>query len=206
MAGPIPGTASEAIRAAAVENGLYVVAGITEREGERLYNCALMVSPNGEILLKHRKINELDIAHDLYSLGTSVGVAETEFGRVAVNICADNFPDSLALASAQCAMGATMLLSPCAWAVDAEHDNQMDPYGSLWLGAYGTIARTHHIPVVGVSNVGRLTAGPWKGRKCIGCSLAVGAQGEVLLQGPYGEAAETLLVIDLAGGHASLRS
>jgi predicted amidohydrolase len=49
--------------------------------------------------------------------------------------------------------------------------------------------------VVGVSNVGRLTDGPWKGRKCIGCSLAVGGDGKVLAQGPYGEAAEDLTVV-----------
>jgi hypothetical protein len=51
--------------------------------------------------------------------------------------------------------------------------------------------------VVGVSNVGWLTAGPWRGRKCIGCSLAVGADGETLVQGSYGVTAEELLVIDL---------
>jgi hypothetical protein len=52
--------------------------------------------------------------------------------------------------------------------------------------------------VVGVSNVGWLTAGPWKGRKCIGCSLAVGPGGEILARGPYGDTAEDLIVVEVA--------
>ena len=48
-----------------------------------------------------------------------------------------------------------------------------------------------------MSNVGWLTAGPWKGRKCIGRSLAVGPGGEVLALGPYGEGAEELIVIEV---------
>jgi hypothetical protein len=95
-------------------------------------------------------------------------------------------------------MGAQLLLSPCAWAVDADHDNERDPYGQLWLDAYVPLARLYDLTVIGVSNVGWLTGGPWKGRKCIGCSLAVGPGGEVLARGPYGEAAEDLIVVQVA--------
>jgi len=197
LAHPIPGPTSDALRDCAIEAKLFVVAGITERDGARTYNAAILISPKGEILLKHRKINELEIAHHIYSTGTSVAVADTELGRIAVNICADNFPDSLHLARAQCHMGARALLSPCAWAVDADHDNTKDPYGALWIGAYRTLAHEYRIPIVGVSNVGWLTAGPWQGRKCIGCSLAIGPSGDILAQGPYGDAAEELTVIDL---------
>ncbi len=48
-------------------------------------------------MLKHRKINILDIAQDLYATGDRLSVASTSFGTVGVNICADNFPDSLAV-------------------------------------------------------------------------------------------------------------
>jgi hypothetical protein len=95
-------------------------------------------------------------------------------------------------------MGAQILLSPCAWAMEADHDNLRQPYGSLWLGSYTTLAKLYDLTVVGVSNVGWLTAGPWKGRKCIGCSLAVGPGGRVLARGPYGETAESLIVVEVA--------
>ena len=44
---------------------------------------------------------------------------------------------------------------------------------------------------------GWLTGGPWKGRKAIGCSLATDHRGEILAEGPYGESAETLIVVDV---------
>jgi hypothetical protein len=51
--------------------------------------------------------------------------------------------------------------------------------------------------VIGVSNVGWLSAGPWAGRKCIGASLAVGPGGEILARGPYGESAEALIPVSV---------
>ena len=94
-------------------------------------------------------------------------------------------------------MGADLLLSPCAWAVDADHDNVKDPYGSLWLESYGTISKEYDITVIGVSNVGNITGGVWQGRKCIGCSLTVGPGAEVIAQAPYGVDAETLEIVEV---------
>jgi predicted amidohydrolase len=201
LAHAIPGEPSDYIRAAAAAARIQVVAGLTERCGVRIYNTALLIAPDGGIVLRHRKINELDIAQDLYSIGNSLEVAES----IAVNICADNFPDSLALGHSLARMGCRLLLSPCAWAVDADHDNRKDPYGSLWLESYTTLARLYDMTVVGVSNVGWLRDGPWKGRKCIGCSLAVGPGGRVLAQGPYGENAEAVIPVEVEIRDASAR-
>ena len=197
LAEPIPGPRSGRLGAWAREAGIYVVAGLTERAGEKLYNAAVLISPAGEILLKHRKINELEIARELYSTGDRLGVAETPLGVIGVNICADNFPETLELGRSLARMGCRILLSPCAWAVEADHDNARDPYGSLWRGSYTTLAQERSMTIAGVSNVGWLTAGPWKGHKCIGCSLAVGPGGVILAQGPYGEEAEALIVVEI---------
>lgn len=194
---PLPGPSSDALCRAAVEAGIYVVAGLTERAGDRLYNAAVLIAPDGQILLRHRKINVLDIAQDLYATGDRLSVAETPLGTIGINICADNFPDSLCLGHAIARMGAQVLLSPSAWAVPADHDQVAEPYGDLWKGAYTTLATLYEMPVVGVSNVGWLSEGPWKGRKCIGCSLAVGGDGRILAEGPYGETAECLTVVDV---------
>ena len=167
-----------------------------ERQGDRLYNSAVLLSPAGEVLLRHRKLNELEIASDLYTLGDGLGVVDTEIGRVGLLICADLFPTSLVYAEALARMGAQWILSPCAWAVDADHDNARDPYGDLWQRSYGEITSRYPLTVVGVSNVGWLDAGPWASKKCIGCSLAVGPGGKVLAHGRYGEDAEELLVVE----------
>jgi hypothetical protein len=94
-------------------------------------------------------------------------------------------------------MGARVILSPCAWAVPRDHDNEREPYGQLWLDNYGPVAREFDLSIVGVSNVGPITAGPWQGRKCIGNSLVIGRDGREVARGPYGERAEVLLVQDL---------
>ena len=78
---------------------MYVVAGLTERAGSRIYNAAVLIDPRGQLLLKHRKINLLDIEQGLYSTGDRLAVAETACGVIGVNICADNFPDSLCWAT-----------------------------------------------------------------------------------------------------------
>lgn len=197
LASKIPGRASDLLCNAASNAGLFVAAGLVEREGDKLFNSAILISPQGEIVLKHRKINELDIALNLYTRGNSLGVVNTPIGCVGLTICADNFPESLVLSEALAYMGATLILSPCAWAVDAQHDNHADPYGALWRNAYSTLTRTRNLSIAGVSNVGWLTAGPWDGRKCIGCSMAYGPGAELLAQAPYGEDAETLAIAEV---------
>ncbi len=197
IAQPIPGPHSRALAAAALEHHVFVVAGLVERAGDRLFNSAVLISPAGELLLLHRKINELDIALDLYAVGDRLGVVETEMGTLGVDICADNFPSSLAIGHVLARMGAQVILSPSAWAVDAHHDNLTQPYGALWRESYSQLASLYDITMVGVSHVGWLTAGPWKGRKVIGCSLAIGPGGEVLAEAPYGPDAEALVLVDV---------
>jgi predicted amidohydrolase len=197
LARPIPGPHVDRLAGAARENRIAVAAGLVERAGDRLYNAAVLLGPDGRLLLHHRKINELDIALDLYTVGDRLGVVATELGTIGLAICADNFGSSLAVGHVLARMGAQFVLSPSAWAVDADHDNDREPYGGLWLDSYSGLARLYDLTVIGVSNVGRLTAGPWAGRKVIGRSLAVGPGGAVLAHGPYGEHAEALVVVEV---------
>jgi predicted amidohydrolase len=193
LAQPIPGAHLERLADAARRNRIYLAAGLVQREGDRLFNAAVLLDPTGRILLHYRKINELDIALDLYAVGDRLGVAETELGVIGLNICADNFADSSAIAHTLARMGAQIIVSPSAWAVPADHDQAREPYGRLWRESYGKLAKLYDLTIVGVSNVGPIDAGPWRGRKCIGCSLAMGPGGEILAQGPYGEDAAALV-------------
>lgn len=197
LAKPIPGDYSDILCESAQRCGIYVVAGLTEKWKRRIYNSAILISPKGRILLKHRKINELTIAQDIYSIGDRLMVVETSLGTFGVNICADNFPDSLVIGHSLARMGAEVILSPSAWAVDADHDNEKEPYGEMWEKAYSFLAQLYEISVVGVSCVGWMDAGVWAGKKCIGCSLAVNHKGEVIARGPYGESAESLIMVDI---------
>jgi len=198
LAQPVPGPASDRLCEAAATEGVIVVAGLTERDGDRLFNASILIGADGAILAKHRKINEMDFARKVYDAGTSLHVVATGHGVIGMNICADNAFSSLALGRALAAMGAEILLSPCAWAVPPGFDNTVRPYGDEWVTAYGALARETGMPVVGVSNVGPVVGGEWDGWRCIGASLAVGSDGEVVVQAPFSDREESLVTVDIA--------
>ena len=191
------GMACAKLRDAARQNKVYVCAGLIERAGESIFNAAVLIDSQGEVILHHRKLNELEIGQELYTQGDRLAVARTPLGTVGVMICADAFARGQIVSRALGLMGADIVLSPCAWAVPADHDNGKDPYGKLWLDNYCPVARDFRMWIAGVSNVGRLEDGPWKGRRCIGCSLVVGPDGRQVLRGPYGHDAETILYADI---------
>lgn len=197
-AGPVPGGKSyNSLRKAAVENNIFVCAGIIEREGEKLYNSAVIIDRHGELLIKHRKVNELDFALNLYSIGNNLNVAHTELGNLGLLICADASAADFVLSKSLGLMGADIILSPSAWAVPSDHNNHTDPYGTTWFNAYKPICSIFEVWFIGVSNVGTVDDGEWKGWNCIGSSIAMDADGENVVQGPYGVSADTIIYIDV---------
>ena len=176
---------------------LFLCSGLAERDGDRVFNSAVLLGPDGLPVIHHRKIHELEISHGCYAQGDRLGVVQTPLGCIGVMICADAFAPSQVISRTLGLMGAGIILSPCAWAVPTEHDNAREPYGQLWRENYGPVARDFRMWIAGVSNVGPIVSGAWKGRKCIGCSMLVGPDGEVALQGPYGENAETILYAEI---------
>lgn len=198
QAEPIPeGAPCRALCQAAGQFGIYLCSGLTEKSGDRVYNAAVIIDRQGAIICKHRKLNELEIGHKYYAQGDRLNVAETEFGTLGLMICADGFANDCVLARSLCYMEADVILSPCAWARPADHDNDEDPYGGVWRNAYKPVAKDFSTAIFGASNVGWITGGPWDGRKCVGCSLAIDANGEEIMQGPYGPDADCILYVDV---------
>lgn len=197
------GRACQALIRAARKHRVFVCAGFHERAGDNIHNAAVLIDPKGEILLHHRKINELDIATHLYACGDRLGVAHTELGVIGLMICADGFADGLVLTRSLARMGAGLILSPCAWAVPVDHDNEAEPYGDLWRDSYRPVAKEFGCAIIGVSNVGYIGGGPWKGRPCIGCSLVIDPGGVEILQAPYGADAEHLIYLEKKGSTLS---
>ena len=197
MAEPIPeGLPCTTLSMAAKKHQVFICAGLTEKDDTAVYNSAVLINPEGEVILKHRKLNELEIGHDYYAQGDRLNVAKTEYGTIGLMICADGFANDQVISRSLCYMGADVILSPCAWARPADHDNEADPYGTVWRESYQPVAKTFSTAIFGTSNVGLITAGPWEGRKCVGCSLAIDANGEEMFQGPYGE--ECILYAEVA--------
>jgi len=194
----IPGERTRRLGALARQYGMVLVAGLTEKEGDHCYNTAVILSEQGELLGRHRKINLLRGVEDMvYTRGDRLGVYETGFGPVGVNICADNFPSHLTLGRSLAAMGAGMILSPCAWAVTSKDAAANKPYGGMWLRSYAELAQECGIWVIGVSSVGHVAEGVWAGWKCIGNSIAMSPKGPALVMA-HGEDAQAIGVVEIA--------
>jgi predicted amidohydrolase len=199
MAYGIPdGKTCQRLRDAAAKNKIYVCAGIIEKDGDKTYNAAVIIDPSGKVVLAHRKLNELDIAHDLYDQGDKLNVAHTPLGVLGLYICADATASGNVLSNSLGYMGADIILSPCAWAVPPDYDNNATPYGGTWRNVYKPVSEKFDLWVVGVSNVGKIEAGPWKDWNCIGNSLVYAPGGKEVLQAPYGVEADTLIYVDIS--------
>jgi len=98
---------------AARTQGLYLVAGIAERDADVLYNTAVVVGPSG-FLGKFRKVhlwNEENLVFEPGNLGFRV--FQTPLGRIATVICYDGwFPESYRLCALQ---GAEIVCIPTNW-------------------------------------------------------------------------------------------
>ena len=195
---PIPGgTTCRRLCRAARRYHLYICSGMTEREGKDFYNAAVFISPEGKVLIHHRKLNEVGPGLPLYSQGDRLSVAHTPLGTFGVIICADLNADMLSLSRSLGYMGADVILCPSAWAVPPGWDEAKTPYGGVWRYDCETISRDFRIWMAAVSNVGPITGGPWKGWSCIGTSIATRPGGDFVLRAPYGEDAESIYYIDV---------
>ena len=196
---PIPGPFSEQLCNFARQYNIYICAGLTERSGESPvnHNTALLIDNKGNIILKYHKINLLVVEHPYYKVGTTLNVVDTPWGRIGVNICADNYTDGLCIGHTLARMGAQIILSPSSWTVDYNISEEDDPYHDKWIKPLSTLAGLYNIVVVSVTSVGYIIGGPYEGKKQVGCSLAVGEKG-IIAQGQFNEFAGELVVASFA--------
>lgn len=191
----IPGEFSDFFCKQAIENNIYICVGLTEKRGEKRYNTAILINQNGEIILKYSKINLLVVEHDYYEIGNTIGVVETPFGKIGVNICADNYSESVVIGHSLARMGAQIILSPSSWTVDYSITEEEDPYQDKWIKPLSSIAKLYNVLILSTTSVGYIVGGPYEGKKMVGCSLAVNKDG-IVAQGQFNEFAGELIIVD----------
>ncbi len=192
---PIPGEFSEGFRQWAKEYNIYICVGLTENSGDQNFNTALLINPAGEIILKYRKINLLEVEFPFYGIGNQLKVVQTEFGNIGLNICSDNYSDALDLGRSLSRMGAQILLSPSSWTVDYSVTEKDDPYREKWKQPLMALSQFNGMAVISTTSVGYIVGGPYEGKKMIGRSLAVLGD-EILAEGMINEFAGELKMIE----------
>lgn len=187
---PIPGPFTRKLQSIARRHQMAIVAGFEERDGDRIYNTAAMFGRDGELLGRHRKVNELEIGLKVYSRGASLNVFDFEGRPTALSICADSWTPTVTDALVE--MGARLIFSPSAWAVEPGGEAT----NIAWIReCYRLRAANRDLTIVAPNGVGTVTEGPWKGRILQGNSLVTGPDGESLLMGPAGKPALLTLSI-----------
>jgi predicted amidohydrolase len=92
VAEPMPGPSTEYFGQLAKEHGLYIVAGLVERDEHLIYNVAALIAPDGSLAGKYRKVTlprgeiEAGIAP-----GYEYPVFDTRFGKLGMMVCYDGF-------------------------------------------------------------------------------------------------------------------
>jgi predicted amidohydrolase len=79
----------------AQQHGCWIVCGIAERDGDSLYNSAIVISSDGELNCCYRKILLYDLDYSWAKSGQERMIIQTEFGTVAPAICMDLNDDRL---------------------------------------------------------------------------------------------------------------
>ncbi len=192
----IPGVFSDFFCHLAKEFKIFICLGLSEKAEDKNYNTAILINTDGEIILKHRKINLLEVEFPFYEVGQKLEVVDTILGKIGVNICADNYGDALHLGHALARMGAQIILSPSSWTVDYHVTEIDEPYYDKWVKPFQLLASMHEIIVASATSVGYIVGGPYEGKKSIGKSLVVDKNG-ILAEGVFNEFAGDLQIVEL---------
>ncbi|WP_436024623.1 nitrilase family protein [Trinickia sp. LjRoot230] len=168
LAEPLPdGASAQLLTQAAQRLGVYIVAGIAERAGERLYNAAILAGPAGHIGV-YRKLHLWNHENRFFEPGDlGVPVFDTPLGRIAIAICYDGwFPETYRLAAMQ---AADIVCVPTNWVpMPAQPADRPAMAATLAMAA----AHSNGLPIACANRIGIE-----RGQPFIGQSLIVAGNG-----------------------------
>jgi N-carbamoylputrescine amidase len=122
----IPGPVTQVLSDLSRERRIWLAIGLLERDGQKLYDTALLLTPGGEIALKYRRIHPgwhgRKADPGVYGHGVELPKVETPLGAFAFLICGDLFDDALVRRARD--LEPDWLLFPYARSFDDDSHNQ----------------------------------------------------------------------------------
>src|SRR4030066_2138893 len=163
------------------QKGLYIVAGLPEKDGDRFFNSAVFIGPDGFVGV-YRKTHLFFEEKLFFSPGdTGFRVWDTEIGRVGIMICFDwFFPESMRVLAL---MGADIIAHPA---------NLVLPYCPA---AMPVRCLENRVYAITANRIGEENRKEGPSLRFIGKSLIASPEGEVLVKAPENE--EVLMVADI---------
>lgn len=180
------GPSTDAWIEVAQRKNVYVVAGIAERDCDRLYNASVVIGPNG-FLGKYRKLHLWADEHLYFEKGDlGLPVFHTPIGRIAVAICYDCwFPEVFRILAAK---GADIVCVPTNWVpMPGQKADQLAMANMLAIAA----AHSNGLNLICANRVGTE-----RGQPFIGQSLIIGSNGWPLA-GPADAVTEQTLIASI---------
>jgi N-carbamoylputrescine amidase len=147
---------------AARRHDCHIVAGIAERDGDKLFNSAVLIGPRGHIGT-FRKMH-LWAAENLYFEPGNLGfpVFATPLGRIGMLICYDGwFPEAYRLSALQ---GADIVCVPTNWVPIVGQDPSQPPMANVLAMA---AAHVNSLFIAAADRVGTERGQPFLGRSLI---------------------------------------
>ena len=184
IAQPIPGPTANTLAQAARDAGVYVALGMLEKDGNCLYDSAVLIDPEGKIILKYHRISPgwhgPTADSSVYRHGESIPLAETPLGSFVFLICGDLFDD--VLVERVRTAGADWLLFPFARCFDDGSYDQKRWDEEEKQEYAGYAAKTGAVcMMVNYLSERELDGGSFGGAMIVGCD------GSVLAETPLGK-------------------
>lgn len=163
----IPGPSTEKLVTCCQELGVHVIVGLLEIDGDKCYNAAVVIGPQG-LIGKYRKnhLPFLGVDRFLDTGNEPFQVYNTPIGNIGLHICYDtNFPECARIMTL---LGADILVLPTNWP---------DGRGKIAKFVINTRAFENKVHFVAVDRVG-----VERGAKFLGISKIVDAWGDTLAE------------------------
>jgi len=133
---PVPGPSTRRLAATAKRLGVYVVFGLLEADGDRVFNACALVGPEG-VIGNYRKVHLPYLGIDRFTTPGDRGFAVHDAGglRIGMNICYDGaFPEAARVMALD---GADLIVLPTNWPPGAECTAD-----SLFCGPWASVPAT----------------------------------------------------------------
>ncbi len=172
----VPGPFTDFLAEHAKKHSFFVIAGIPERGvGNQLHNTSVMISDEGVILAKHRKVQVYTFLGEekIWTPGNKFTVLDTKIGRVGLLVCYDgDFPESWRI---NALMGADMVFHISAYE---------SPCENWWEKFYPAAALQNVVWAILCNTVGD-TVLNGKPLHLFGRSRMIAPDGEIVAEAPY---------------------